>query len=515
MKRVYIIVSILSFIFASCSGFLEEYSQDTAYVRGYEDLNELLLGSVYMPTKTPEHMGYTYGSDSWYYPYIHLMTDEVQENIVSSSRGASWDARERYFGYYTWQQQVGIDVLGTSIRKESTDWNRIYKHINIANMVLASIDEQSAPKEDDKLEVIRIKGEAYFLRAAYYFTLVNLYGKPYTKTDSKTDLGVPIKNTEFIEDKIYSRNTVDEVYTQVLADLGEAEKCLEQTTRKSIYRADITATYLLLSRVYLYMQNWEMAESYAKKVLEKQSELRDLNFMDGVSFFLDATLPEVIFTMGMGGIRYTISGLQKDMGVSDELYALYKDNDLRKTYFVKYNESDGYVEYVKGGAVADFSRTSLSANFLFRTAEAYLNLAEATVYQGKEDDARKALNDLRGKRLATEQYADVEESGADLIELIREERGRELCLEGHRWFDLRRYMVCEKQPYSKTIRKSYTTFEYSYVTWSNVPVQTVVYQLEENDAAYTLPIPKEVLEYNTGMKNNERGIRSVVETINY
>ena len=46
-------------------------------------------------------------------------------------------------------------------------------------------------------------------------------------------------------------------------------------------------------------------------------------------------------------------------------------------------------------------------------------------------------------------------------------------------------------------------------------VQTVVYQLEENDAAYTLPIPKEVLEYNTGMKNNERGVRPVVETINY
>ena len=40
-------------------------------------------------------------------------------------------------------------------------------------------------------------------------------------------------------------------------------------------------------------------------------------------------------------------------------------------------------------------------------------------------------------------------------------------------------------------------------------------QLEENAAAYTLPIPKEVLEYNTGMKNNERGVRPVVETINY
>ena len=380
-------------------------------------------------------------------------------------------------------------------------------------MILASIDEQSTPKEEDELEVMRIKGEAYFLRGAYYFILVNLYGKPYTKTGAKNDLGVPIKNTEYIEDKVYGRNTVEEVYAQVLADLGEAEKCLEKTVHKSIYRADITATYLLLSRVHLYMQNWEMAESYAKKVLSKQDDLRDLNMMEGIPFFLDTTLPEVIFTMGMGGIRYTISGLPKDLGISDELYALYKDNDLRKSYFVKYNESGGYVEYVKGGAIADFSRTSLSANFLFRTAEAYLNLAEATAYQGKEDDARKALNDLRVKRLSVEQYANSEESGADLIKLIREERERELCLEGHRWFDLRRYMVCEKQPYTKTIRKSYTTFE--YVSWTNVPVQTVVYQLEENDAAYTLPIPKEVLEYNTGMKNNERGVRPVVETINY
>ena len=172
MKRVYSIISILSFMFASCSGFLEEYSQDTAYVRGYEDLDELLLGSVYMPTNAPEHMGYTYGTDGWYYPYIHLMTDEVQENIRSSGNGASWDARERYFGYYTWQQQVGIDALGTSIRKESSDWNKIYKHINIANMILASIDEQSTPKEEDELEVMRIKGEAYFLRGAYYFILV-------------------------------------------------------------------------------------------------------------------------------------------------------------------------------------------------------------------------------------------------------------------------------------------------------------------------------------------------------
>ena len=188
---------------------------------------------------------------------------------------------------------------------------------------------------------------------------------------------------------------------------------------------------------------------------------------------------------------------------------MYKDNDLRKSYFVKYNESEAYVEYVKGGAPADFSRTSLSANFLFSTAEAYLNLAEATAYQGKEDEARKALNDLRVKRLVTEQYTNSEESGAELIELIREERERELCLEGHRWFDLRRYGVCEKYPDSKLLTHNYTYYDNGASTQM---LETHVFTLESNDAAYILPIPQEVLDFNTGMVNNERPWRAYTVT---
>lgn len=53
------------------------------------------------------------------------------------------------------------------------------------------------------------------------------------------------------------------------------------------------------------------------------------------------------------------------------------------------------------------------------------------------------------------------ESGESLVTLIREERQCELCLEGHRWYDLRRYLVCEKYPYSKTITHYYTSFDYN------------------------------------------------------
>lgn len=105
-------------------------------------------------------------------------------------------------------------------------------------------------------------------------------------------------------------------------------------------------------------------------------------------------------------------------------------------------------------------------------------------------------------------------SGEKLINYIREERRRELCFEGHRWFDLRRYMVCEKYPYAKTLRNSYTSYIYNSDSYNYIPKETRIYELQLNDQAYTLPIPTEVLEYNDGMKNNVREERKPTEVIN-
>ena len=211
----------------------------------------------------------------------------------------------------------------------------------------------------------------------------------------------------------------------------------------------------------------------------------------------------------------SLSNWSGEFSVSEDLYDTYTDdNDLRRTYFIKHDGS--YPAYVKEGDRSDLSRSALSNNFLFRTAEAWLNLAEDSAYAGDETTARNALDNLRRHRL--ENPAEVTESGADLIRFIRDERRRELCLEGHRWFDLRRYMVCEKEPFSKTIRHSYTVFEQGYDAFWNyvyIPVQSDYYELKANDDAYTLPIPKEVIEYNTGMPSNKRDARPIVETINY
>ena len=526
-KAKYIVCAAIALcVMNACGDFLEEYSQDTAYVRSYQDLDELLLGNGYIPTGNPTHIaeieGISVDQAIWYYPYIHLMGDEVDYNIGGSGENSVISNNEPgdyFFGYYTWQQQVGISSDGTEIRKEDKDWNRIYKHINICNMVIADIDNQEARTTNDQLERQRIKGEAYFLRGAYYFTLANLYGKAYNPQTASSDLAVPIKLTEYIEDELFERNTVEEVYQQAIDDLKQAEQLLEGTTRKSYYRANQTAARLLLSRLYLYKQDWSQAASYAQQVINaNDNRLQDLNAMADDEFFLNTKLPEVIFTMGTGGLRRSIAGDAQTFGITRDFYNLYdSENDLRKKYFVKWNDTYGYPELVKGGSRTEITRSALSGNFLLRTAEAYLNLAEAAAYSGDEQTARQALSTLRHARFTT--GGDVSETGNSLVNLIRDERARELCLEGHRWFDLRRYAVCSVQPYTKTIRHNYTQMQYqlSYVTWSYewVPIQSRFYELKTDDAAMTLPIPKEVTDFHIGMPNNARPMRSPVEVINY
>ena len=45
MKNLYLIICFLAL--CGCSGFLEEYSQDKSYIKGYDDLDEILLGNAY------------------------------------------------------------------------------------------------------------------------------------------------------------------------------------------------------------------------------------------------------------------------------------------------------------------------------------------------------------------------------------------------------------------------------------------------------------------------------------
>ena len=149
----------------------------------------------------------------------------------------------------------------------------------------------------------------------------------------------------------------------------------------------------------------------------------------------------------------------------------------------------------------------VSSNFLLRTPEAYLTLAEAAAYSGDEDTARQNLKTFLTTRMNGS--VTVDEAGEELIALIRDERAREFLLEGHRWFDLRRYTVCEPYPWSKVIEHGHVyiaDYEVDYIDY---------YRLEKNDDAYTLPIPREIRNFQNTLGNNSRPARKPFKTVTY
>lgn len=143
-------------------------------------------------------------------------------------------------------------------------WSYSYKTIININAAL-----EVAPSGTSK-EMDLVIGENYFLRAYHYFVLVNVFGQPYIN-NPETNLGVPIKLTTSLED-FPARSTVKEVYDQIESDLLKAIEMMtiqEGSTlspKNSCYASKEVAE-ALLSRVYLYMENWEKAEEYATKVI--------------------------------------------------------------------------------------------------------------------------------------------------------------------------------------------------------------------------------------------------------
>ena len=153
---------------------------------------------------------------------------------------------------------------------------------------------------------------------------------------------------------------------------------------------------------------------------------------------------------------------------------------------------DIYPQYgFKGGKILRYATRGI------RTAEIYLNRAEACIHKfmdtGNDSyrtQALEDLNQLRENRYDTRNVAyqrvDIMDVG-ELYEFYRDERRRELCFEGHRWFDLRRYGMPEL----------------THVYFVEEGQEEMV-TLNPEDPRYVLPIPRVALERNPYLRQNER-----------
>ena len=114
--------------------------------------------------------------------------------------------------------------------------------------------------------------------------------------------------------------------------------------------------------------------------------------------------------------------------MTDEAYASFEDNDIRKEKCVYIESTDPTIAFhycvnkYRGG------QKFTSPIPLFRISEMYLIAAE-----GKGLSGQKWLNEIRKERGLSELNAADEE---EMLDYVLEERRHELMGEGHRWYDL-------------------------------------------------------------------------------
>lgn len=357
------------------------------------------------------------------------------------------------------------------------DWNTPYKQVFYSNIVLAGLAKLNPEKDGSGYALV--KGSALFYRAQAFFQLAQLFCKPGNTPQDLASPGIPLKLSPEVEQKT-SRGTVRQTYDQIINDLEAALPMLpEQSNIKS--RPSKMATLALLSRIYLLLGDYDQALDFADEALKINSKLIDYNSLSVVApqpfpIALSGQNDEVIWYGKV--LTYTFTTSNATL-VQPELLQLYHANDLRKQlYFI----TKGQTVNLKGkysGLVFLFGGLTVSELFLIKS--------ECLARTGQPDEAIDVLNNLLTKRWKTGTYQSLEAGNQDsALQLILQERRKELVGRGLRWSDLRR--LNNEVDHDVTLKRALNGKEFS---------------LLPNDKRYVLPIPQNEID-GSGIEQNAR-----------
>jgi starch-binding outer membrane protein, SusD/RagB family len=352
-------------------------------------------------------------------------------------------------------QGRGLDALYTFNHSKSSNnysgfWNQIYHCLLQANNIITNIDRLKAAGTTENFD--SYKGQALTARALMLFDLVRLYGKPYTQ--DKASYGVPNITQPLEASAQPLRASVEENYTQILKDLKEAEPLLSKS--KSNGYLNYYGNKAIQARVYLTMAKYTEALSAAQEIIASNVYKLYSN-TEWVPSWKTQFGSESIFELG-------IFPSESDLGSSSLGFYLRRKQHGSNQALGWFMASDYFLNRLKQDAndvrwgvmsADESSTTRLGASYkhsgsitlegdgkgsstavnikVIRVSEIYLIAAEAAYYSDKTL-AANYLNQIR-KRSPTLAAATAT---TITLDMIMEERSKELFTEGQRFFDMLR-----------------------------------------------------------------------------
>lgn len=330
-------------------------------------------------------------------------------------------------------------------------WRASYQVIARANLSISRIPDVAM----DETMQARLLGEAKFLRALSYFNLVRMFG----------DVPLVLEPESDIDKYLVPRSSADSVYNQIISDLEDAITGLPLLfSGANKGRATKGAAMGQLAKVYLTLENYDMAAQYAEDIRNLHIYSLWADFKDN---FREAnkngkeSLFEVQFYTGeqQENTQIVISGLPSiyafpaGVGIilpTDDLLDSYEPGDYRYdvTFFDEYsyfgnNTFDPHIrKHWDQDAYGPEETGQSGANFPhMRFAEVLLIQAEALneANNGPTTAAYTAVNMVRerARNSAEGVLPDLENlSYEEFREAVWKEKRLETVNEGQRWFDL-------------------------------------------------------------------------------
>ena len=339
-----------------------------------------------------------------------MYTSLMGEDFLQDAQGNGWF-------YFDYRFDVNSRYTSSAWRPYAT-WNFYYTLISNANYIIA--EEEQLAESGDPIMVDNIMAQALTMRAYAYFQLIQSYQHTYKGNESAP--GVPLytePTTAASEGK--GRGTVEDVYTQINADLTDAIAKFSGNKGLQAHKShfDYYIANAIKANVALVQNKWGDAATHAKEALSKDSGLTQPG--DLLSGFNNRNMSSVLWAseiiadqsgiyasffahMDARADRYAISSRKC---IYNWLYEKIPSEDLRRNWWVDPNKEltdeeelekedhpEHYADYNQHKFLYSNIDTDLGDYIYMRADEMQLVLAEALCHDQKYTEAKDALMKL-------------------------------------------------------------------------------------------------------------------------
>lgn len=435
----YLYIAFIAGLLPACEGFLEAVPTDRVSINAFyqtQDQIELAINACYDNLSTQLDRLYGLGVDG-----IGMFGGELAtvNNANTTTIIGRW---------------INIDQFSLISTNQTVKvvWEECYFGIHRCNTLLEKIEGSEVPEAYKE----RVSAEAKFLRAFYYFHLVNTFGD------------IPFSTTPVLaSEAALPRTAKSVVVDQIIQDLTEAAAVLpvrSEYQNIEVGRVTQGAAQAYLMKVLIYQQRWDEAVAAGRPMIES-GEYGLLDSYRDVFRAENDNSTESVFEV------QCISGAQNDEGNShSDLETTFSPTFAKGYVSVNRNYMDSFGKQADGSDdprkdwTAEFNFISntfftpvkykdstLTANpadseinyKLMRYADALLLFAEALNESGQTGEALTYVNQVR-QRPSVDMPPLEGLSQEQLRRAIYDERAWELGIEGHRYYDLVRWGIAKE-----------------------------------------------------------------------